>query len=327
MYNTTRQEEEYLNQAGRPYYNQGYPGGAMSGPYGQPGYNPQYQNPYPAGGPPPPGWNAQGGQQQGCSSFFWACSAMCCFMGPQVRECEHSITRSICRKELKEIGFMPPPMPHPNMMGMGGNANPHYAEGGEADKYNLQFSDRTIRAAFVRKVFFLVAIMLGVVAVMTAIPFFNHDTRLFVARNMGMYWAAYGVFFAVYLTLMCCESVRRSFPANIIMTAIFTLAVGYMTMMITVHHNVVSVLLTLIICTICCGSIIIFSTQTKYDLTNMMGIMFILSMCLMVFGLVAMISAIFFKVKFIYMVYAALASLLFMFYLAIDVQVRRFIIF
>ncbi|PIO69532.1 hypothetical protein TELCIR_08638 [Teladorsagia circumcincta] len=59
---------------------------------------------------------------------------------------------------------------------------------------------------------------------MTAIPFLNNDTRLFVARNMGMYWAAY-----------------------------------------------------------------------------MMGIMFILSMCLMVFGLVAIISAIFFKVKFIYM--------------------------
>ncbi|VDM85946.1 unnamed protein product [Strongylus vulgaris] len=41
----------------------------MSGPYGQPGYNPQYQNPYPAGGGPPPGW-AQGGQQQGRSSNF-----------------------------------------------------------------------------------------------------------------------------------------------------------------------------------------------------------------------------------------------------------------
>ncbi|XGW02567.1 hypothetical protein V3C99_014535, partial [Haemonchus contortus] len=250
----------------------------MSGPYGQPGYNPQYQNPYPAGGPPPPGWG-QGQQQQ---------------------------------------GFMPPPMPHPTMMGMGGN--PAYAESGEPDKYNLQFSDRTIRAAFVRKVFFMVAIMLGVVAIMTAIPFMNNDTRLFVARNLGMYWAAYGIFFAVYLALMCCESVRRSFPANIILTAVFTLAVGYMTMMITAHHDIVSVLLTLIICSICCGSIIIFSMQTKYDLTNMMGIVFILSMCLMVFGLVAIISAIFFKVKFIYMVYAALASLLFMFYLAIDVQ-------
>ncbi|KAJ1368830.1 Pfam:UPF0005 [Parelaphostrongylus tenuis] len=276
MYSGSRQEEEYLHQS-TPGYNQGYQS-AMSGPYGQPGYNPQYQNPYPAGAaPPPPGW--QGGQQQ---------------------------------------GFVPPPMPHPNMMGMGGN--PHYAEGGESNKYNLQFSDRTIRAAFVRKVFFMVAIMLGVVALMTAIPFFNRDTKLFVARNMGMYWAAYGIFFAVYITLMCCESVRRSFPANIIMTAIFTLAVGYMTMMITVHHDVVSVLLTLIICSLCCGSIIIFSTQTKYDLTNMMGIMFILSMCLLVFGLVAMISAIFFQVRFIYMVYAALASLLFMFYLAIDVQ-------
>ncbi|VDO54480.1 unnamed protein product [Haemonchus placei] len=217
-------------------------------------------------------------------------------------------------------GFMPPPMPHPTMMGMGGN--PAYAESGEPDKYNLQFSDRTIRAAFVRKVPFLFILLcfyficlLGVVAIMTAIPFMNNDTRLFVSRSLGI-----GIFFAVYLALMCCESVRRSFPANIILTAVFTLAVGYMTMMITAHHDIVSVLLTLIICSICCGSIIIFSMQTKYDLTNMMGIVFILSMCLMVFGLVAIISAIFFKVKFIYMVYAALASLLFMFYLAIDVQ-------
>nr|CDJ86295.1 fas apoptotic inhibitory molecule 2-like [Haemonchus contortus] len=169
-----RQEEEYLQSFQNPTYNT-----TMSGPYGQPGYNPQYQNPYPAGGPPPPGWG-QGQQQQ---------------------------------------GFMPPPMPHPTMMGMGGN--PAYAESGEPDKYNLQFSDRTIRAAFVRKVFFMVAIMLGVVAIMTAIPFMNNDTRLFVARNLGMYWAAYGIFFAVYLALMCCESVRRSFPANIILTAVF----------------------------------------------------------------------------------------------------------
>lgn len=41
----------------------------MSGPYGQPGYNPQYQNPYPAGGPPPAGWNASGQQQQGVFGF------------------------------------------------------------------------------------------------------------------------------------------------------------------------------------------------------------------------------------------------------------------
>uniref|UniRef100_A0A1I7XFF1 Protein lifeguard 1 n=1 Tax=Heterorhabditis bacteriophora TaxID=37862 RepID=A0A1I7XFF1_HETBA len=216
----------------------------MSGPYGQPGYNPQYQNPYGAPGP-------QGAQSQ--SGYF-----------------------------------VPPPMPHPSMM----NANPHYAEDGHSDKYNLNFSDRTIRAAFVRKVFALVAIMLGVVSIMTAIPFLHDDTRLFVKSNIGMYWAAYGVFFVVYLSLMCCESVRRSFPANIIMTAIFvccifsyiiiilmssylfsldvfyvnhsfcgfytiriyvviqTLAVGYMTMMITVHHDIQSVLLTLIICTI-----------------------------------------------------------------------------
>ncbi|CAI4223533.1 unnamed protein product [Auanema sp. JU1783] len=210
--------------------------------------------------------------------------------------------------------FMPPP--HPGMMGMAGMAE----EGNAGDKYHFNFNDRTIRAAFIRKVFTLVTIMLLVVAVMTAVPFFDRDINLKVRSSMGMYWAAYGVFFVVYLALVCCESVRRSFPANIILTTIFTLAVGYMTMMITAHHKIETVLFTLIICTICCGGIVIFATQTKYDLTNMMGFLFIASMCLMVFGLVAAVSVIWFKSPFLHLIYAALASLLFMFYLAVDIQ-------
>ena len=55
----------------------------------------------------------------------------------------------------------------------------------------------------------------------------------------------------------------------------------------------------------------------------MMGVMFILSMCLLVFGIVAAISVAFFKIKFLYTIYALLAAILFMFYLAIDVQVLK----
>lgn len=53
-----------------------------------------------------------------------------------------------------------------------------------------------------------------------------------------------------------------------------------------------------------------------------MGIVFILSLVLMVFGLVAIIAVTVFHVKWLYTVYSAAAALLFMFYLAIDVQVR-----
>lgn len=103
----------------------------MSGPYSQPGYNPQYGNPYGANAPPPAGWSNQGQQQQRKLPFLLSS----CFVSE----------------------FQPPPMPmHHNMMG----GHPGYAEEGQAgDKYNIQFSDATIRAAFIRKVFGLVTIM------------------------------------------------------------------------------------------------------------------------------------------------------------------------
>ncbi|CAD5225560.1 unnamed protein product [Bursaphelenchus okinawaensis] len=250
---------------------------------GQPyGFNPQQQNPgY--------GWNAQGGQQQ-----------------------------------QQQQGFNP--MPPPPFAGGQYQSvpvfhnNPNYAEQGEGPKMDMHFNDQTIRAAFVRKVFILVGIMLGVVAVMTAIPFAHQPTMTFIKQSPGLYLASYGVFLAVYIALMCCESVRRSFPANLICTAVLTLAIGYMTMMLAATKDLTPVLMCLVITSVCCGGIILFSMQTKHDLTSMIGFVAIASMVVMVFGLVAMVSAIFFRVAWMYTIYAGLAALLFMVYLAIDIQ-------
>ncbi|VDD89703.1 unnamed protein product [Enterobius vermicularis] len=190
----------------------------------------------------------------------------------------------------------------------------------DPNKRNFGFDNQSIRAAFVRKVFILVGIMLAVVTVMTAIPFLDKGLQTTVRGSSALYLTSYVVFLIVYIMLMCCESVRRSFPSNLIATAILTLSIGYMTMMVCSYHRVESVLMCLIITTVCCGGIIIFSIQTKYDLTSAMGIVFILSLVLMVFGLVAIIAVTVFHVKWLYTVYSAAAALLFMFYLAIDVQ-------
>lgn len=111
-------------------------------------------------------------------------------------------------------------------------------------------------------------IQLTVVTLMTAIPFMHRDTMTFIRTTPSLYYISYVTFLIVYLTLMCCEGVRRSFPVNLIATGILTLSIGYMTMMITSFHNVVSVLLCLIITAVCCVGIIIFASQTKYDLTR-----------------------------------------------------------
>jgi FtsH-binding integral membrane protein len=199
------------------------------------------------------------------------------------------------------------------------NADPHTAEAG-MPKSDVNFTNASIRAGFIRKVFILVTIMLGVVAVMSAVPFFHNDTMRFVRTTPSVYWISYVTFLVVYIALVCCEGVRRSFPANLICTAILTLSIGYMTMMICAFHNLQAVLLTLVITTLACGSIILFAMQTKYDLTSMMGFMFIASMVLMLFGLVAVVSVVAFHVKILYTIYAGLAALLFMVYLAIDIQ-------
>ena len=155
---------------------------------------------------------------------------------------------------------------------------------------------------------------------MSAVPFMSPGLKSTVKSSPGLYYVSYGTFMIVYIALMCCENVRRSFPANLICTGILTLAIGYMTMMICSMYSLESVMLTFIITTVVCASIILFSSQTKYDLTSMMGFMFIASMVLMVFGLVAIIASFAFHVRWLYTVYAGLAALLFMVYLAIDIQ-------
>lgn len=211
----------------------------------------------------------------------------------------------------------------------------HYDAEGGAPKREMGFNDVTIRAAFVRKVFFLVAIMLGVVTIMTAIPFldstWNENTQTlepgevmkFIRYSSGgrvLYILGYVAFLIVYIVLMCCEGVRRSFPTNLICTGILTLSIGYMTMMITAYHSIGIVLMCLVITTLSCTAIILFSMQTKYDLTNCMGFLILASMFVMIFGVVAILSLIFFHSSKLYTVYAGLAALLFMFYLAVDIQ-------
>lgn len=188
-------------------------------------------------------------------------------------------------------------------------------------KYSLHFNERSIRQAFIRKVFVMVTIMLAIVALITAFPFIFHDTMgKWVKQNTGIHWAFYGIFLVTYIALICCEGVRRSFPANIIVTLVFTIATGGMTMTLSQQFAAESVLLCLIITTVCCAVIIVFSMQTKYDLTNCMGVLTMIFFFVFIFGIFAMIAAIFFKVTVLHTIYAGLMALVFMGYLAIDVQ-------
>uniref|UniRef100_A0A915Q6F9 Uncharacterized protein n=1 Tax=Setaria digitata TaxID=48799 RepID=A0A915Q6F9_9BILA len=290
----------------------------MAQPYGyagQPPYQyPGYQNggnPYQQG-PPPPGFIPQG-------MYFFLLQAFDAKVGGEERALleisknKNSVEFILKLEKLNYLTlvFIPPP---PNHAG----ADTYVESGGV--KSDFGFNSASVRAAFIRKVFTLVSIMLMVVTLMTAMPFLHHDTMMFIRTNPLLYIMSFITFLVVFLTLTCCESVRRSFPGNLIALSVLTLAMGYMTMMLCSYHRVISVLLCLIITLVCCVGIIIFSSQTKYDLTSMYSMVFIVGLVITCFGIVAIIASVAFHIKWLYTVYAGLAALLFMVHLAVDVQ-------
>jgi len=118
------------------------------------------------------------------------------------------------------------------------------------------------------------------------------------------------------LSLACCKSVGRRFPLNLVLLALLTLAMSYMMGMISAFYTIDSVLIAVGITTFVCLGVTIFSFQTKYDFTSCFGILFVMSLALMGFGIVC----IFTYSKILYTVYAGLGAVAFSIFLAVDTQ-------
>lgn len=197
--------------------------------------------------------------------------------------------------------------------------DPEVGIGGAADEpkeYTLSFTDKSIRQSFIRKVFAILCVQLAVVAGLIAAFVFQSNVKLWVRQNSWAYFVSYIVFLVTYLAIACCPSVRRKSPANFIMLGLMTLAIGYMTAMISSFHDTKIVFIGMGICAAVCASIILFSMNTKYDFTSWVGVMFVIFMVVFFFGIFAII----FRSQIMYAVYGGLMALIFMVFLAIDTQ-------
>jgi len=216
--------------------------------------------------------------------------------------------------------FIPPPM-HGGFAGHQAMADDHHdAEANLFKGSSLGFDSKTVRAGFIRKVFLLLTAMLSIVVALIALFLFVPGCKLFVRENSWLYWMSYGTFIVSYFCIICCESVRKNFPGNLICLLILTLSMGYMTAMISSFYDTNIVFIAMAICAVSCFSIILFASQVKYDFTSWIGVMFVVSIVLMLFGFSAILCAYVFKTAVVYAVYAGLAALVFMIFLAIDTQ-------
>ena len=120
----------------------------------------------------------------------------------------------------------------------------------------------------------------------------------------------------LYMLLVCCPDLRRSYPTNYILLGLLTLCMSFTTGVYTVYYTTQSVMVAGAICTVTSIGIAVVATNTKYDITGFLGVMNVFLFALILFGL----SLFFWKAPWATKMYSGLGAVLFMLYLAIDIQ-------
>ncbi|XP_076018318.1 transmembrane BAX inhibitor motif containing 1a [Genypterus blacodes] len=178
----------------------------------------------------------------------------------------------------------------------------------------------SIRHAFIRKVYLVLASQLIVTAAIVAVFTFVKPVTHFVQRNPAVYWTSYAVYFVVHIVLVCCKGPRRKFPWNVILLFIFTLALSFMTGTISSYYDTKAVFLALGITAVVCIAVTVFCFQTKVDLTKCHGLFCILGIVIFVTGIITTIVLSFKYIYWLHMLYAALGAIGFTLFLAYHTQ-------
>lgn len=188
---------------------------------------------------------------------------------------------------------------------------------GEWGSFN-GLESKEIRRVFIRKVYSILLIQLSVTFGIIALLHLTPSIRGYVrsAQGQWLYWASYVVFLVTYIALACCRSAGRRFPTNMILLGVLTLSMSYMMGMISAFYKIDSVLLAVGITAFVCLGVTIFSFQTKFDFTSCMGVIFVISLALLGFGIVC----IFVRSAMMFKIYAGLGAVAFSIFLAVDTQ-------
>lgn len=178
------------------------------------------------------------------------------------------------------------------------------------------FSEKNVRLGFIRKVYGILLCQLVVTILVMVMFMYIEPVKEYSMNNPWIWYTALAVTFVTLIVLVCCDSVRRKTPLNLIFLGLFTLCESILLGAITSHYDEVSVLLAVGITAGVCLALTLFAFQTKFDFTMCGGLLFVFLMVLIIFGVFAAI----FHTKILSVVYASLGALLFSFYLVFDTQ-------
>lgn len=180
----------------------------------------------------------------------------------------------------------------------------------------MAFAETRVRNGFVRKVFGIVTIQLLITVGFAAACMYVPEINRYVRYNQWPFYTAWGLSIVLMLVIVCVEKARRSYPLNMFILFMFTIAMAFLVGMITARFTVEVVMLAFLITAVAVGGITIFAVNTKIDATKWGSMLMVAG-----FAFIALIFVgIFWINNIVYLVIAGVSALLFSAYLIYDIQ-------
>lgn len=184
----------------------------------------------------------------------------------------------------------------------------------------VDFSMKSVRHGFIRKVMGILCIQLLITFGMVGIFVTNDSVKIYVRQNPWAMYLAMGLTFAMLCAMACVESIRKETPCNYITLFTFTLLEGYLIGAISSFYNSDTVFLAVGVTAIIVFALTLFACQTSIDFTLYGGVLFCFLIALLIFGFICAVFVPSGQVSLLNTVYSCLGALLFSFYLVYDIQ-------
>ncbi|XP_053537157.1 protein lifeguard 1 [Ictalurus punctatus] len=178
------------------------------------------------------------------------------------------------------------------------------------------FDDKTVRRAFIRKVFSVVTVQLLVTFSIVCVFTFSETVKKAVQKNIWIYISSYITFMVVALALSFSTTLSRKYPWNFISLSVVTLSLSYMVGTVASFHDTTVVTIAMGATLVISFTIIVFSAQTRVDFTVCNGILVVLAIDLLMFGFFST----FYYSNVLQILYGCLGALVYALFLAVDCQ-------
>ncbi|OQV14484.1 putative Protein lifeguard 1 [Hypsibius exemplaris] len=181
---------------------------------------------------------------------------------------------------------------------------------------NFQFTEKSLRLGFIRKVYSILTLQLLVTFGFVALCVLEENIKRFVQANYWIVLIAWAIIFTTVILLTCFRNVARTSPGNYIILSVLTLAMSLAVGTSASLFEAEEVIMAMGITVAMTLALTAFSFQTKYDFTYRHGFLLIGLIGLIFFGMFAGI----WHSRVLGVFYGFLGAMVFGMFLVVDTQ-------